>query len=92
MEPPCPTTFLKRPPNQNPDWLLISQITISGTSRKRPPKPDIKGGSLTGGSTVIKNKIKRIKKRKTKQDGHGTQGSILSPTPKILKNTDLVII
>ena len=37
--------YLKRPPNQIPIGSSVSQIATPprGTSRKRPPKPDIKG-------------------------------------------------
>ena len=43
VEPPWATTSRKRPPNQNPDGSYASQIAISETSPKRPPKPDIEG-------------------------------------------------
>ena len=44
VEPPWATTSRKRLPNQNPDWFLRQSNYI--TYRKRPPKPDIKGGRL----------------------------------------------
>ena len=82
--PEWPPLLKRRPPNQNPDWFLISQIAISETFRKQPPPVSDHLTKISIGSSVSQIAISETScKQPPPVSDHLTKVSISSSVSQI---------